>query len=137
MAVSFDQYVRDAFRTYLREHGTSLAEIARESVASGRHYNQCQDVFRDNVIDYARDFQKVIGQYMADDVVIAVGDVELEDFVDVDDLFSDDWIAYSTRSGSGNRTATKRAAPGTSRPKSASKSKSTRSTKPKTKGARS
>ena len=96
--VSLNKYVADAFRMYAREHGIDLQEMAMGCIRSGDTYDDCEERFQSELRDVAMDFQRVIGQYMADDVVIAVSEeIEFEDLVDTDDLFDDEWVAYNRK----------------------------------------
>ena len=98
MVVSFDDYVSEAFKRYVEENGIDIRRIARECVVPGETYNQCEYAFSRELRTVIEDFQAVIGDYMADDVVMAVSpDYEFEDLVDTDSLFNDKGVAYNRK----------------------------------------
>lgn len=98
MVVSFDDYVSEAFKSYVSENGIDIRRIARGCVVPGETYNQCEYAFSRELRGIIEDFQEVIGDYMADDVVMAVSsNYEFEDLVDADSLFNSNGVAYNRK----------------------------------------
>lgn len=134
MVYSFEKYVSEAFGMYLRDRGTSLERIAKGCIRPGAEFKDCESEFRDKLSDIASDFQDVIGDYMGDDVVMAVlNDCLFEDAIDVDSMFSDDWIALNSKP----RTPAKKQKPvrkTSQKPKSVSRSSKPKASKPRSTG---
>ena len=92
-----EEYIREMFDTYLGENNVSIEKLARDCISSGKDYSDCEAKFNRELRRLAKEFQEVIGDYMGDDVVYAVGSAYDFSDQDVDDYFDNDGVAYNRK----------------------------------------
>ena len=90
-----EEYIREMFDTYLGENNVSIEKLARDCISSGKDYSDCEAKFNRELRRLAKEFQEVIGDYMGDDVVYAVGSAY--DFAALQEKFLDLAAEFSGR----------------------------------------